>query len=356
MLLRRYARGQLIGPLHYVSGQLTASMLPLTASKALALVLLLCVVLAPCSGGAQAKQSRVGILSAGMPPPASGNVALSRFMQGLSDLGWTEGQNFILERRYAAGKLDRLPALAQQLVRMKVDVIVTNGPVAIRPAFEATRTIPIVMIAGSADPVGDGFAASLARPGGNVTGLTWSAGPDLLGKNLELLKQVIPGLSRVALLNDGALHPTAAGAWQDAAQRLGLRLELFTIRDPAELQRTIVGISHGGADAMYVMLGGVNFSYRQRIADLALARRLPTFGVLNELPEVGGLMSYGPTLADIYGRGATYVDRILKGARPGDLPIEQPTKFELVINLKTAKALGLAVPQSLLLQADHLIN
>jgi putative ABC transport system substrate-binding protein len=239
---------------------------------------------------------------------------------------------------------------------MNVDVIVTTGSPAIRPAFDATRTIPIVMIAGSADPVGDGFAVSLARPNGNVTGVTWSAGPELVGKNLEILKAFIPRLLRVALLYDAAVSPTTARAWQDAAHRAGVSIELLMVRHPDELERSIIAASRGGADAMYVVLGGLNYSYRQRITALALARRLPTFSTLRELPEAGGLMSYGPSLSDLYRRGAIYVDKILRGAKPGDLPIEQPTRFELVLNLKAAKALGLVVPQSLVLQADHLVE
>jgi len=287
------------------------------------------------------------------PSPAG---PVSQFLQQLKDLGWMEGKNFVVERRYAEGKLDRLPALAQDLVQMNVDVIVTTGSPAIRPAFDATRTIPIVMIAGSADPVGDGFAVSLARPQGNVTGVTWSAGPELVGKNLEVLRALIPGLRRVALLYDAAVSPTTARAWQDAAQRLGVSVETLIVRHPDELEGSIDAASQRRADAMYVVLGGLNYSYRQRITALALARHLPTFSTLRELPEAGGLMSYGPSLSELYRRGAIYVDKILKGTKPADLPIEQPTKFELVLNLKIAKALGLEVPRSLMLRADHLIE
>ncbi len=321
--------------------------------KALAVALLLGTLLAPYPG--EAKQSRpmprVGFLIAGMPSPLPPPLE-----QGLRDLGWVEGQNVVFEPRFAEGRLDRLPALAQELVQMKVDMIVTVAGSTIRPAFEATRTIPIVMIGGSADPVGDGFAASLAHPGGNVTGVTWSAGPELVGKNLQLLKEVVPKLSRVALLYDGIINPTALRGWEDAAKRLGLRVELSTIREPAELEPTIAAISQAGADAMCVVLSGINYSRRERIAALALARRLPTFSTVRELPVAGGLMSYGPTTTEILGRGAIYVDKILRGARPSDLPIEQPTKFELVINLRTASALGLVVPSSLLRLADHLIK
>jgi putative ABC transport system substrate-binding protein len=256
-----------------------------------------------------------------------------------------------------AQKLDRLPALAQDLIRLNVDVIVTFGPVTIRPAREATRTIPIVMIAGSGDPVRDGLVASLAHPGGNITGVTWSAGPEVIGKNLEILKQVVPRLSRVALLSDGGQSsPSGARAWEDATRQLGLRLERVVINDPTELESTMAAISRQRVDAVYVTMAGVTFTSRNHVAALAVAGRLPTFGLFRELAEAGGLLSYGPSIGAIYRRGAYYVDKILRGAKPADLPIEQPTKFELVINLKTAKALGLTIPQSLLIRADEIMQ
>jgi putative ABC transport system substrate-binding protein len=267
-----------------------------------------------------------------------------------------DGQNFVVERRYAEGKLDKLPALAQELVRMNVDVIVTAGPAPLQAAFKATKSIPIVMIAGSADPVGDGLVASLAHPGGNITGVTWSVGPELLGKNLQLLKEVLPSLSRVALLYDAPVPSTVARAWEDAAQWSGVRFEAHAIGDRAEIERSITAIDRGGADAMYVRLGGINFSHLPRIVELSRARRMPTFSIWRQLPEAGGLMSYGPAMRDLYRRGAGYVDKILKGARPGDLPIEQPSKFELVVNLRAAKELGIVVPDSVLARADEIIR
>jgi len=321
----------------------------------LAVALLASALLAPCSVEAQqANKPRIGILRAGMAHAQSGPESpKGPFMQGLKDLGWVEGQNFELVHRPADGKLDRLPALAQELVRMNVDVIVTFGST-IRPAAEATRTIPIVMIAGSSDPVADGLVKSLAHPGTNVTGVTWSTGTQLIGKNLQLLKEILPRLSRVAVLHDGVADKAFGRAWEDAAGPLGVTVQRYT--DPDALEPTIVTITQSGAEAMYVVLTGVNISHRDRVAAVALAHRLPTFAILRELPEAGGLMSYGPNLAQLHRRGAAYVDKILKGAKPGDLPIEQPTQFELAVNLKTARALNLTIPRSLLLQADYVLE
>jgi ABC-type uncharacterized transport system substrate-binding protein len=301
------------------------------------------------------KVSRIGILSASYPSPPSESTWRG-FYEGLRDLGWTVGRDLVVERRYAEGRLDRLPALVQDFIGLNVDVIVTFGPNTIRPAWEATRTIPIVMIAGSADPVQAGFVTSLARPGGNVTGVASAAGAELGGKSLEILKEVFPRLSRVTILTDGLSSQIVDRAWEDASRQLGVRLERSMIQDPTELEATMAAISRQRPEAVYVRMGGILYTSRTHLAALALARRLPTFATLRELPEAGGLFSYGPSIGAIYRRGAYYVDKILRGAKPADLPVEQPTKYELVINMKTAKALGLTIPPSVLVRADEVIE
>jgi putative ABC transport system substrate-binding protein len=314
-------------------------------------------VLAPFAAEAQqaGKVAHVGILSSSYPSVSASQPSWWGFEEGLRDLGWSVGRDLVLERRYAEGQLDRLPGLAQDLVRLNVDVLVTFGPLTIKPALEATRDVPIVMI-GATDPVRDGFVTSLARPGGNVTGVTWGVGSDPQGKLLEILKTVLPRASRVTILTEGPLTPTSDEVLTDAARRLSLRLERSVVQDRTELEQTIAAIRRQGTHAVFLTMAGLLFTERNRVATLAVAHRLPTFGLFRELPEAGGLFSYGQNIGNLYRRGATFVDRILKGAKPGDLPIEQATKLELVINLKTAKALGLTIPPSLLLRADQLIE
>ena len=304
---------------------------------------------------------RVGILAGGALPgspgaPRSHWSPYNALVDGLKELGWIDGKTVILEPRFAAGKLDRLPGMARELVGMKVDVIVTVGGPAIRPAFEATRTIPIVMINGSADPVGDGFAASVARPGGNVTGVMWSPSAELIGKILSILKEAIPGISRVALLNDGPTRPTSVRAWNDASDKLQITVQRFEMSDVADLEPIMRAIGRARAEAVFVSMSAATYSYRNQIAALALARGLPAISTVRELPEAGGLLSYGPNNAVVSRRGAAYVDMILKGAKPGELPFDQPSRFDLVINLKTAKALGITIPESILLRADGVIR
>jgi ABC-type uncharacterized transport system substrate-binding protein len=302
------------------------------------------------------KVARVGILSATSPSSVNPATPTWRgFQEGLRDLGWTVGRDLVLERRYAAGDVDRLPALAQELVRLNVDVIAAFGPLTIRPASQATRTIPIVMIA-VADPVEQGLVSSLARPGGNVTGVTSGAGSQVIGKTLGILKEILPRASQVAVVGEGRASSSSDRAFADFARQLGLRLESSVVKDAGELEQTMTAISRQGVDAVYLRMQGFVFNQLDRVVALAAARRLPTFGGLRELPEAGGLFSYGQSLEDLYRRAASFVDRILKGTKPSELPIEQPTKFELVINLKTAKALNLTIPQSLLLRADQVIE
>jgi putative ABC transport system substrate-binding protein len=274
----------------------------------------------------------------------------------LNKLGWIEGKTIAIEARFADGRIDRLPVLVRELLDAKVELIVTLGSPALLPALDATKSIPIVMVSGSGDPVGDGLVASLSRPGGNLTGVAWAPSAELLGKLVSMVKEMIPGLSQVALLADGPARPTIMRAWDEAKERLRFRIERFQIDAPAQIEAQIDAIAKTRSQAIYVSMGAATYLRRKDIAELALKSRLATFGLVRELPEAGGLLSYGANTGALARTAASYVDRILKGANPGDLPIDQPTNFELVINIKTAKALGLRVPQTLLQQADHVIE
>jgi putative ABC transport system substrate-binding protein len=277
------------------------------------------------------------------------------FLQGLRDLGYVEGRNVVIEFRSAEGKLERLPALAAELVALKVDVIVAPPTVAALAAKQATRTLPIVMT-GSADPVQSGLVTSLARPGGNVTGLSYLS-EELGGKRLDLLKQAVPGVSRVAVLWEpgSASERTEKDILKElevAARGLGVRLQFVEVRVPEDIDRAFSYMTRARADALAVLGSPMLGAERRRIADLAAKNRLPTVYPGRQSVDAGGLMSDGANLADLHRRAATYVDKILKGAKPAELPIEQPTKFELVINLKTANALGITIPPSLLQRAE----
>jgi putative ABC transport system substrate-binding protein len=278
------------------------------------------------------------------------------FAQGMRDLAYVEGRNLAIESRSAEGKVERLPGLAEELVRLNVDVIVTAGTVATAAARKATDTTPIVMGA-SADPVGNGFVRSLAHPGGTVTGLS-TLRTDTSPKLLEMLHTVVPGLSRVAVLVNptNTAQPLSITNLRSAAQHLSLRIVPVEARTGSEIESAFSAISREKAGAVIVMRDGVLLEQRRQIAELAVKNRLSTISDNREYVDAGTLMSYGPSLADQFRRAAGYVDRILKGAKPGDLPVEQPTKFEFVINLKTAKELGLTIPQSLLLRADEVIQ
>jgi putative ABC transport system substrate-binding protein len=294
---------------------------------------------------------RIGLLNSA---PTS---RVEAFRQSLRELGYVEGQNLVIESRYAEGRGERFPDLAAELVRLKVDVIVAGGP-AVRAAQHATRTIPIVM-AGANDPVGEGFVASLAHPGGNITGLSL-LGAELPGKRLEILKEMVPPSARIAVLVNPA-HARYGSAIHNltvAAQALGLHLHVVEIRLADELETAFAAMTQARADALLVVDDGVlvSSSLVGRIADLAAKSRLPAMYDAKFDVEAGGLMSYGASFPDIWRRAATYVDKILKGAKPADLPIEQPIKFELVLNLKTAKALGITFPPTLLMQADEVFQ
>ena len=313
---------------------------------------------APLAAEAQreAKIARLGFLSPNLGTNPHLNEA---FRQGLRDLGYVEGRNVVIEYRSADGKPERFPALAAELVALKVDVIVAPSTIAALAAKQATRTLPIVFAA-AGDPVRSGLVASLARPGGNVTGLSLLA-PELVGKRLELLQQAIEGVGLVAALwqpgayGERADKDTLKGA-EVAARALGMRLQFVEARGPADLDRAFADMTKARAGALTVLPSGMFIGERRRLVDLAAKNRLPAMYQTRESVDAGGLMSYGPNLADLFRRAATYVDKILNGAKPADLAIEQPTKFELVINLKTAKALGLTIPQSLLLRADEVIQ
>jgi len=313
---------------------------------------------APLSAEAQqaAKVPRIGWPNANQ---ALASWAQEAFLQGLRDLGYVPGRNVVIEYRDAGGKLERLPALAAELVALRVDVILAGGTPQALAAKQATKTIPIVFT-GVGDPVAIGLVTSLARPGGNLTGLSL-LGPELVAKRLELLTQAVPGVRRVALLwqpgvvREAADRDTLKGA-DVAARALGVQLHVVEARAPADIDRAFADMTRAHAEAVTVLGGAMLNSERRRLADLAAKNRLPAVYPAREYVDAGGLMAYGPNAADLFRRAATYVDKILKGAKPADLPIEQPTKFELLINLKTAKALGLTIPTALLARADEVIQ
>ena len=306
---------------------------------------------------AQAQQPKkipqIGLLG------SSGSAESARtdaFRQGLRELGYVEGKNIVIVWRDAGGKPDRQRALAVELVRLKIDVLVTTGSGATRAAKEATATIPIVM-AQDPDPIGNGFVASLARPGGNITGLS-NLGPELSGKRLELLTEVVPRLTRVAVFGTSTFPGNAQILKETelAAGTLRVQLQYFDILDPKDFETAFRGASKGRAEAVLVLAGQVFTSQRTQLADLAVKNRLPAIYYATEFVEDGGLMTYGANRADLARRAALYVDKILKGAKPADLPVEQPTKFEFIINLKAAKQIGLTIPPNVLARADRVIK
>jgi putative ABC transport system substrate-binding protein len=302
------------------------------------------------------KVHRVGYLNPGSSSDPLRQRRLEALRQGLRELGYVEGQNIALEPRWAEGKYDRYPALAADLVHSKVDVIVAWSGQATKAAQEATRTIPIVMSLVN-DPVGSGLVASLARPGGNVTGTTITA-PDVVGKRLELLKEVVPKVSRVAVLQhpDNPASALMVREAEAAARALGVQLQILGVRNPAEIDSAFVAMTRERAGALLPLSDALFDNQQRQMLELTAKRRLPTIMGTRQYAEAGGLMAYGADFLDLERRAATYVDKILKGAKPADLPVEQPTKFDLVINLKTAKALGLTIPHTLLQRADQVIQ
>ncbi len=316
------------------------------------------VLLAPplaAEGQPTGKVYRIGLILTATPSESAHLV--KALDEGLRELGYVEGRNVMFERRFAEGRQERLPALAADLVRLKVDTLVTGSNPVIAAVKQASATIPVVM-AVSRDPVSAGFIASLARPGGNITGLANDPAPEIIGKNLELLKEAAPRVSRVAFLWNPI--PPGAGTYKNAvesaARSLGVTFQSVEVRGRNEFEGAFAAMVRERANGIVVATDPVILGPRSEVVLLAARNRLPAVYGLREFPEVGGFMSYGPNVADQFRRAAIYVDKILKGAKPGDLPVEQATKFELVINLKTAKALGLTIPPSLLGRADQVIE
>src|SRR5262245_23460096 len=330
--------------------------MPRAAVSSILVAVVLLAVAAITEAQQPKKVPRIGFL-AGFSSFSDRKQRIEAFIQGLRELGYVEGQNVFVEYRYAGGSADEYPKLAAELVSFKVDLIVVGGGSSLaRAAKETTKTIPIVMTGGS-DPVGAGLVASLARPGGNITGLTAIAA-ELAGKRLELLKETLPRLTRVGVL----LNPSDQGSAQGlkeieiAAPTLGLEIQSFQVRSPSNFESAFKAAIAGQARALQVLGSGVIISNRNRIVEFATQNRLPTMFVDAAHAEAGGLMSYGPNAADLYRRAAMYVDKILKGAKPSELPVEQSTKFEFIINLKAAKQIGLTIPPNVLGRADKVIK
>jgi putative ABC transport system substrate-binding protein len=288
--------------------------------------------------------------------PAVNAERTEAFRQGLRELGYIDGKNIVVEERYAGGKSDRLKELAAELTRLKFDIIVTGGPAVTGPAKEATATVPIVM-AQDNDPVGNGFVTSLARPGGNITGLSTLA-PELSGKRLEILKEILPRLARVAVFGSSSFPGNGSMLTETevAARAHDVQIQYFDVPGPKAVEATFLESSKTRPDAGVVLTGAVIFAQRKQIAALTVKNRLPMIFPQSEYVEDGGLMSYAPNYPDLFRRAATYVDKILKGSKPAELPVEQPTKFELIINLKTAKQIGLTIPPNVLTRADQVIK
>jgi putative ABC transport system substrate-binding protein len=306
---------------------------------------------------ASRKVRRIGYLSTGSAA-ATYVKPLEAFKDELREHGWIEGSNVSIEYRWAEGKADRLPALAVELVRLDVDVIAASPTPAVLAAMKATTTIPIVGM-GLTEPVAVGAVASIARPGGNVTGVTYSVDADIFGKQLQLLKDLVPNAATIAVLvnpgNTSAL-PQTIGSLQAAARSLGVELKIVETRSPDQFDASFARMARDRAEGLVVTGDSMFFLHRARLAQLAARHRLPAMSTQAQWVEAGGLVSYGPNLPDLWRRGATYVDKILRGAKPADLPVEQPTRFELIVNLNAAKAIGLTVPPRVLQRADQVVG
>jgi putative ABC transport system substrate-binding protein len=312
---------------------------------------------APVSGRAQqtGKVPRIAFLA--LNNPESARQLLGAFRQGMRERGWVDGQNIVIELRFADGKAKRLPALVAELINTKIDIIVATSSATAKVAKDATNTIPIVM-ATSADALGEGFVADLAHPGGNVTGMTYFVGPQIAGKQLELLKTAIPSAAHIAVLTNptSGAHPAFIRESRIAARAFGVQLQVSEAGSPDQLDAAFAAMVRERAAALLVASDSLFYGQRRRIVDLAAMNRLPAIYSQKEFVDAGGLISYGANLPDMYRRSAAHVDKILKGLRPGEIPVEQPTKFELIINLKTARSLGMTIPSSLMLRADEMIE
>ncbi len=308
----------------------------------------------PC--GAQARLRKVGVLVGQPESDPETRARVKAFKHGLEALGWIEGRSIAFELRYAEGRLDRLPRMAGELLGANVDLIVAQGSVPVAAVHRLTNTVPIVMVS-VGDAVGSGFVASLARPGGNVTGLV-AASSELGAKRLEILKEALPAVARVAVLWNGhnASHNLQWRNTQATAWPLGLELRPFPVNSGGDVDQVLLALAQGGADALLTMDDALIQTHRHRIIAVATRHRVPVVGQFRMFALAGALLSYGPSLIHMWERAASYVDRILKGIRPADLPVEQPTKFDLIVNLKTAKALGIAIPQTLLVRAEDVIE
>jgi len=311
----------------------------------------------PCAIEAQQteKVRRIGFISLNSAEIAGRQLVA--FRQVLRERGWVDGQNVVIESRFAEGNVDRVPVLVAELIQLKVDVILTGASVATWAAKNAATSIPIVMGA-SADALGEGLVTSLAHPGGNITGMTFLVGPEIAGKQLQLPKEVAPAASRVAVLTNpmNRSHANLAQELKAAARAFGVQLQVFDAGSSDQIDSAFAAMTKERAAALLVLTDSVFVGERRRVADLAARNRLPAMYYQREFVDAGGLISYGASLSDMFRHAATHVDKILRGAKPGDIPVEQPTKFELVINLKTAKTLGLTIPQPLLLRADEVIQ
>ena len=298
---------------------------------------------------------RIGYLA--FNTEVSGRHVLDAFRRTMRDLGWTEGRNVVIETRFADGEVERLPLLVSELLRLDVDMIVAGSSAVTRASKSATRTVPIVMLA-SADALGEGFVASLAQPGGNITGMTLLAGPEIASKQLEVLREIAPAATRVAALVNplNGSHAAFAAELEGAARKLGTRLQHVRAKSPDQIDDAFIAMVKERAAALLVLSDAMFLGARRKITELARSRALPAMYSQREFVDAGGLASYGPSLIDMARGAAKHVDKILRGAKPRDLPVEQPTKFELLLNTRIAKALGITLPQSLILRADELIE
>jgi putative ABC transport system substrate-binding protein len=324
----------------------------------LRLVVAACILAAPLVTEAQSakKVYRIGYLSMDSASGTANPRRLEAFRQGLRDLGWVEGQNIVIEYRYAEGRVELMPGLARELVQLNVDVIAASPTGAALAARNATGTIPIVAMS-LAEPVALGLVASLARPGGNVTGVAYGVDTDIFGKQLELLREAAPKIRRVAVLsNPSPAQQHIVASVKTAARSLGVQLQLLEARGPGEFDGAFAAMAKERAGGLLVVGDPMFFLHRARLSELALKHRLPSMSTQGQWVEAGGLMAYGPSMPDLYRRAASYIDKIFKGARPADLPVEQPTKFELAINVTTAQALGVTIPPPLRQRADQLVE